>query len=200
MRGPVPGADSPLYRDRLGTPWLGKRSAWEGPKAPGGQSAGHEPLALLKAECFQINKQTNKTWTGWFVSSRGHQDDWGLEYMKSGRGDEMAAGGRHSSLPTPVEVSGKTVAINWKKRTSNWVWAKYFSVWGELNVQQVTQRCCEVSVLGGFQNLTGQEPQAIWTGFRVDPPSEQEVRLETSRVVCVMLDSTFERNRDTQRL
>lgn len=60
--------------------------------------------------------------------------------------------------------------------------------------------CCEVSVLGGFQNLTGQEPQAIWTGFRVHPPSEQEVRLETSRVVCVMLDSTFERNRDTQRL
>lgn len=32
--------------------------------------------------------------------------------MKSGRGDEMATGGHHSSLPTPVEVSGKTAAIN----------------------------------------------------------------------------------------
>lgn len=159
MRGPVPGADSPLYQDRLGTPWLGKRSAWEGPKAPGGQSAGHEPLALLKAECFQINKQTNKTWTGWFVSSRGHQDDWGLEYMKSGRGDEMAAGGRHSSLPTPVEVSGKTVAINWKKRTSNWVWAKYFSVWGELNVQQVTQSAVKCRSLAVFKTWLDKSPK-----------------------------------------
>lgn len=111
MQSPVHGVDSPLHQDRLGTP------GWESAlleKDPGllvDSQLGTSHWHSWRLSAFQ---STNKTWTDWFGSSRGHQDGWGLEHMKSGRGDEMAVGGHHSSLPTPGEVTEKTVAINWK--------------------------------------------------------------------------------------
>lgn len=60
MQSPVPRRDSPLHQDRLGTTCLGSRSAWERPGARGGQSAGQELLASLKAESFLIKKRDIK--------------------------------------------------------------------------------------------------------------------------------------------
>lgn len=88
----------------------------------GGQSAGHESLAMLIAGSFTVQTGVSPAGASMVIgagaySLRGVANGVGLVQP----GDEIAAEGLHSSLPAPREVAEKTVAVNCEMRASNWL-------------------------------------------------------------------------------
>lgn len=84
-----------------------------------------------------------------------------------------------------VVHSGQAMSINCKKG-SNWIWGKiFFHNKSSRNQagEQVAQRGCAISILGGLQYLTGQRSVwATWSDLLADPSLSRSFDKRPSKV------------------